>query len=208
MENHNNIKKQQTDPWAYAKGEKKPKKDYGPPCLIGTLSGMDSVIFERIKSEGINPEQFFQLFQEVEFFDVHRSFAAIEFAFAYFSSISGISEEIYAQRTFLYSAERNVGVMKNYIVSYGAGKGIKKLDHDYCGRAGTFTGCRPSISAFFSRHPGSILAVSVRSVAHNTLVFMQKSGRGFDFVHFNPNFNERFSLGERMMIDMCVGARI
>lgn len=55
MENHNNIKRQQTDPWANAKGEKKPKKDYGPPCLIGTRSGMDSVIFERIKSKGTKP---------------------------------------------------------------------------------------------------------------------------------------------------------
>lgn len=196
------------DSWDIEKIEKKPRKDYGLPSLIGTCTEMNQIILKRIKDHGVTSNKFFDLFQEVEFFDRYRSYAAIEFAFDYFNSKSGIVEEICDQRIFLYCAKRNVGVMKNFIVYYGAHGEKVTLDNDYCGRGVSYSGSRSSISAFFTKHPGSLLAVSVGNRAHDTLIFMRKVGRSYEFIHYNPNFNERLYLAERVMSGLSKTGKI
>lgn len=176
--------------------ERGTRLSYGPPEMIGSKPGHSEVVMDRIRNLKITPDKFFDIFQEVEFFEKGESYAAIEFTLTFLAANPNIEKVVCGGHEFLYVAERNVGVLMNFILYEKPAPDILPHEVDVHHRITCFSTCRSSISAFFSKYPGAILAVDVTKDAHDTVIFMRKLGRGFDYVHFNPNFNERLSLAE------------
>lgn len=164
------------------------------------------MMLKHIAEREVSYDQFFDLFQEVEFFDVNQSYCAIEFVFKFIQGRPGVEKIICGQRDFLYRADQNVGVLMNFVMNRNSGP--HSLVFDVHKRVTCFSTTRSSISAFFSKYPSAILAVDAPKEEHDSVLFMKKFGRGFEYIHFNPNFDERVPIAEYIIKRMSRDSKV
>lgn len=190
------------------KSEKGPRRFFGPPELAGSKPNYMDVMLKHVAGRVVSYDEFFDLFQEVEFFSTNLSYDAIEFVFAFLQEVPEIKKTVFGAHEFLYRSDQKVGLLMNFIIYKQTGPNSVSYDHDVRNRVTCFSLVKASISAFFSKNPGAILAVDVATERHDSILFMRKMGRGYDYVHFSPNFEHRILIVEHIIENMSKDRRV
>lgn len=185
-----------------------PRLDYGPPEMVGSESNYADVMLRFTAGREIGYDNFFDLFQEVEFFDEHQSYAAVEFTFSLIKAEPEVEKITCGQRDFLYRDDHRVGILMNFLLYKKPSTTPLPFEHDICNRITNFSSTKSSISAFFKNYPNAILAVDVGDEAHDSMLFMRKMGKGFDYVHFSPNYDHRVPIAEHVFLNMSKERRV
>lgn len=135
---------------------------------------------------------------------------AIEFAY-HTMSVNYPSRVLNNNITVYYNEDAKAAVVKGIIFhpKKTQDRYVPDVKYDPCGYTRSLSSVRGAIIQFFNieQFRDFTLAVEVDTLDHATGLFIRHQDDGYDFIYFNPNFNETFGIIDKVYTAFSTGRK-